>query len=421
MSFESGLSGLNSASKDLDVIGNNVANSSVVGFKASNAHFADVFANSLSGSASNIQVGIGSKVAAVAQQFNQGTITATNNPLDVAINGKGFFRMDDSGTIEYARNGQFHFDAQGFIVNDNDLKLTGYGVDVNGNIVPTSPGPIQISFADVAPQSTTQLDAGLNLDSRETAPPTAVFSPIDPTSFNQSTSATVFDTLGNPHVLSTYYVKVTANPAAIPPIPANQWRVYGTIDGSLANADIGAGAGLPVTMNFNSSGAMTTAMPLNASVVTTTGAVTPLAFTLDFTGTTQFGSPFGVNNLTQDGFTSGRLSGLSVANDGTVVGNYTNGQTRNLAQVVIADFRNPQGLAPLGNNLWIDTAQSGLPIVGVPGSGSLGSLQSSAVEDSNIDLTAELVNMITAQRDYQANAQTIKTQDAVLQTLVNLR
>ena len=160
---------------------------------------------------------------------------------------------------------------------------------------------------------------------------------------------------------------------------------------------------------------------MNASVVTTTGAVTPLAFTLDFTGTTQFGSPFGVNNLTQDGFTSGRLSGLSVANDGTVVGNYTNGQTRNLAQVVIADFRNPQGLAPMGNNLWIDTAQSGLPIVGVPGSGSLGSLQSSAVEDSNIDLTAELVNMITAQRDYQANAQTIKTQDAVLQTLVNLR
>jgi flagellar hook protein FlgE len=421
MSFESGLSGLNSASKDLDVIGNNVANSSVVGFKSSNAHFADVFANSLSGGASSTQVGIGSKVAAVAQQFNQGNITATSNPLDIAINGKGFFRMDNNGAIEYTRNGQFHFDAQGFIVNDNNLKLTGYGVDVNGNVVPTSPAPIQISFADVAPRSTSQLAAGINLDSRETAPATAVFNANDPTSFNQSTSATVFDSLGNPHVLSTYYVKVTANPLAIPPVPDNQWRVYGTIDGSLANANIGAGAGLPVTMNFNSSGTLTTGMPLNASVVVASGAVTPLAFTFDYTGTTQFGSPFGVNNLSQDGFTSGRLSGLSTASDGTMVGNYTNGQTRNLAQVVTADFRNPQGLAPLGNNLWVDTAQSGLPIVGVPSTGSLGPLQSSAVEDSNIDLTAELVNMITAQRDYQANAQTIKTQDAVLQTLVNLR
>jgi flagellar hook protein FlgE len=412
MSFQAGLSGLNSASKDLDVIGNNVANASVVGFKASDAQFADVFANSLTGGASSTQVGIGSKVAAVAQQFNQGNITSTSNPLDVAINGKGFFRLDDNGAINYSRNGQFHFDAQGFIVNDNNLKLTGFGVDINGNIVPTAPAPIQISFSDVAPNSTTEFTLGLNLDSRETPPATALFSATDPTSYNQSTSGTVFDTLGNPHVLSTYYVKTAT---------ANQWQVFGTIDGSLANANIGAGAGLPVTMNFSSSGALTTGMPLNASVVVATGAVTPLSFTVDYTGTTQFGSPFGVNDLTQDGFTSGRLAGMSVANNGTIVGSYTNGETRNLGQIVTADFRNPQGLAPLGNNVWVDTAQSGLPIVGVPSTGSLGTLQSSAVEDSNVDLTAELVNMITAQRNYQANAQTIKTQDAVLQTLVNLR
>jgi len=412
MSFQTGLSGLNSASKDLDVIGNNVANSSVVGFKASDAQFADVFANSLSGGASSTQVGIGSKVAAVAQQFNQGNITSTSNPLDVAINGKGFFRLDNNGVVNYSRNGQFHFDPLGFIVNDNNLKLTGYGIDVNGNIVPTSPSAIQISFADVAPKDTTEFTAGLNLDSRETPPATALFNANDPTSYNQSTSGTVFDTLGNSHVLSTYYVKTAT---------ANQWQVYGTIDGSLANANIGAGAGLPITINFNTGGALTTGMPMNASVVVATGAVTPLTFTLDYTGTTQFGSAFGVNDLTQDGFTSGRLSGLTVANNGIIVGNYTNGQTRNLGQVVTADFRNPQGLAPLGNNLWQETANSGLPIVGAPTTGSLGSLQSSAVEDSNVDLTAELVNMITAQRDYQANAQTIKTQDAVLQTLVNLR
>jgi flagellar hook protein FlgE len=239
-----------------------------------------------------------------------------------------------------------------------------------------------------------------------------VFNPLDPTSYNQSTSGSVFDSLGNSHVLSTYYVKTAV---------ANQWQVYATIDGSLANANIGGGAGLPVTLNFSSSGALTTVMPLNASMVVTTGAVTPVAFTLDYSGTTQFGSPFGVNNLAQDGFASGRLAGFSVSNNGTIVGNYTNGQTRNLGQVVTADFRNPQGLAPLGNNVWLDTAQSGQPIVGVPSTGSLGTLQSSAVEDSNVDLTAELVNMITAQRNYQANAQTIKTQDAVLQTLVNMR
>src|SRR3954465_13139931 len=201
MSFQTALSGLNTASKDLDVVGNNVANASVVGFKASNAQFADVFANSLSGGASSTQVGIGSKIAAVAQQFNQGNVTSTSNPLDIAINGKGFFRLDNNGTINFSRNGQFHFDPQGFIINDNNLKLTGYGIDVNGNIVPTSPAPIQISFADVAPKATTQFTVGLNLDSRESPPATALFNPIDPTSFNQSTSGTVFDSLGNPHVL----------------------------------------------------------------------------------------------------------------------------------------------------------------------------------------------------------------------------
>jgi flagellar hook protein FlgE len=412
MSFESGLSGLNTASKDLDVVGNNVANASVVGFKSSSAHFADVFANSLNGSGA-LQVGIGSKVSAVAQQFTQGNITSTANPLDIAINGKGFFRMDDNGVIKWSRNGQFHFDSQGFIVNDQNLKLTGYGVDTNGNIVATSPGPIQISFGDIAPQATSQFAASINLDSREAQPKTTTFNPIDPTSYNQSTSGTVYDSLGNPHVLTFYYVKTAT---------ANQWNAYTTIDGSLANATVGAGAaGTPIALNFNSAGALTTTMPVNASMVVSSGAATPLAFTLDYTGSTQFGSPFDVTNLSQNGFTAGHLAGFNVANNGIIVGNYSNGLTRNLGQIVTADFRNPNGLAPLGNNVWIDTHDSGLPIVGVPTTGVLGSLQSSAVEDSNVDLTAELVRMITAQRNYQANAQTIKTQDQVMQTLVNLR
>jgi flagellar hook protein FlgE len=412
MGFQSGLSGLNSAQKNLDVIGNNVANASVVGFKGSQAQFADVFANALTGGGAS-QIGIGSKLASVAQVFNQGNVSVTSNPLDVAINGRGFFRLDDNGAVTYSRNGQFRFDPNGFIVNNEGLQLTGYGVDANGNILPAAPTPIQINFADVPPQTTTTFRLGMNLDSRETPPATALFNPGDPTSYNFSTSGTVFDSLGNSHTFTMYFVKTAT---------ANQWQMYGQVDGTaLANADIGAGAGNPVTLNFSNVGQLTTAMPLGAALTVATGAVTPVAFTFDLSGSTQFGSIPGVNTLSQDGFSSGQLAGFNIGDDGIIVGRYTNGQSRNLGQIVLADFRNAQGLSPLGNNLWEETSDSGLPIVGMPGSGTLGAVQSAAVEDSNVDLTAELVNMITAQRVYQANAQTIKTQDALLQTLVNLR
>jgi flagellar hook protein FlgE len=412
MGFQSGLSGLNTSAKNLDVIGNNVANSSVVGFKGAQAQFADVFANSLTGAGAG-QIGIGSKVATVAQQFTQGNISATSNPLDIAVNGKGFFRMDQAGAVSYTRNGQFRFDAQGFIVNSNGLNLTGYGVDANGNILPAAPAPIQIDFSDVPPQTTAQFVLGMNFDSREAQPATALFSPLDPTSYNFSTSGNTFDSLGNAHPFTLYFVKTAV---------AGQWQMYGTVDGGpVTDVNLRAGAGAPVTLNFDNVGQLTTGMPLNASLAVTTGAVTPLAFTFDLTGSTQYGSDFGVNTLSQNGYSSGRLAGFNVSDDGILIGRYTNGQSRNLAQIVLADFRNLQGLKPLGDNLWEETADSGLAIVGTPNSGSLGVLQSSAVEDSNVDLTAGLVAMITAQRVYQANAQTIKTQDAILQTLVNLR
>ncbi len=412
MGFQSGLSGLNTSAKNLDVIGNNVANSSVVGFKGAAAQFADVFANSLTGAGAG-QIGIGSKVATVAQQFTQGNISVTSNPLDIAVNGKGFFRMDQAGAVSYTRNGQFRFDSQGFIVNSNGLNLTGYGVDANGNILPAAPAPIQIDFSDVPPQTTQQFVLGMNFDSRETQPATALFSPVDPTSYNFSTSGNTFDSLGNAHPFTLYFVKTAT---------AGQWQMYGTVDGGpVADVNLGGGAGVAATLTFNNVGQLTSGMPLNASLVVATGAVTPLAFTFDLTGSTQYGSDFGVNTLSQNGYSSGRLAGFNVSDDGILIGRYTNGQSRNLAQIVLADFRNLQGLKPLGDNLWEETADSGLAIVGTPNSGSLGVLQSSAVEDSNVDLTAELVAMITAQRVYQANAQTIKTQDAILQTLVNLR
>ena len=420
MAFQQGLSGLNAAAKGLDVIGNNIANSNTVGFKASEAEFADVYANSLVG-AGNL-VGIGTQVSSVAQQFAQGNITSSNNPLDVAINGNGFFRMSDGGAVTYTRNGQFQLDKSGFIVNNNGQDVTGYPVDANGLIVPSSPQPLQIPTGDIAPKATSELDATINLDSRLVAPPTATFNPADPTSYNNSTSVTLYDTLGNPHLLSLYFVKTGT---------ANQWNTFATVDGTAAtNVNLGNGAGVATALNFTTGGALTTAMPITGSInlaqVATdlglvNGATSPLAFSLNFKGTSQFGSNFGVSSLAQNGYTSGRLSGLAVGADGVIQGRYSNGQSRNIGQVVLASFNNPQGLKPLGNNLWAESSDSGPATIGAPNTGSLGVIQASAVEDSNVDLTAELVNMITMQRAYQANAQTIKTQDSLLQTLVNLR
>lgn len=412
MAFQTGLSGLNSAAADLDIIGNNVANASTVGFKGSRAQFADVYAASLSGGGSS-QIGLGSRVAAVAQQFTQGNLTATSNALDLAINGKGFFRVSDGGTISYTRNGQFHVDSNGVVVTSDGLPLTGYVADASGNIVLSTPVPLQLSASQLAPSPTSQFMADLNLDSRAVPPVAAPFNPADPTSYTQSTSGAVYDTLGNSHVLTLFFVK-----SAVP----GQWALQGSVDGTaLADVDLGAGAGNPVNLNFNNAGVLTSAMPVSATLNLAGGAATPQAISLDFGGSTQFGADFSVNALSQDGYTSGRLAGINVSSEGIISGNYTNGQSNNLGQVALTTFANPQGLKPIGNTRWEESADSGVPVTGVPGSGGFGPLQSAAVEEANVDLTAELVRMITAQRVYQANAQTIKTQDAMLQTLVNLR
>ena len=418
MAFQQGLSGLNTSAKALDVTGNNIANSSTVGFKAASSHFGDVYANSLSGSGAN-QVGIGVNLAAVVQQFSQGNITTTNNPLDLSINGDGFFRMDNNGAITYTRNGQFHTDKDGFIINDQALKLTGFAVDVNGMIVNAAPVPLQISSAQIAPRATSDPLAGdikavINLDSRESDPITSPFVFTDPETYNYTTSLSVYDTLGVAHTLTTYYVRTTT--PGVPPAPDTvEWIVHATLDGATPQV-VGS-------LEFNTSGALTTgpgyALP---TFNLTTGALTPWSpGTIDFTGTTQYGSPSGVEDLAQGGYTSGRLIGLRVTSDGMVQGRYSNGQTRNQGQVVLTGFNNPNGLSPQGNNQWIETSLSGPPLIGAPNTASLGVLQSASVEESNVDLTAELVNMITQQRNYQANAQTIKTQDSIMNTLVNLR
>ena len=318
--------------------------------------------------------------------------------------------MSTLGAISYARNGQFELDKSGYIVNPEGARLTGYLGDSRGILSTGAPAEINIRTADLPPQATNTVDAQLNLDSRQDIPLTSPFSIDDPASYNNATSVSVYDSLGNAHVLQTFYLKTG---------PGN-WDVYAAADETLLNGGVRIGQ-----LGFGTDGALTAAsqaaMPMAASVTVSTGAASPLNVSLNYTNTTQFGSSFSVNRLEQDGYTSGRLSGFGVAPDGTVMGRYTNGKSAVLAQVVLASFANPNGLQPLGGNLWGETAMSGNPMVGAPSSGNLGALQSNAVEDSNVDLTAELVNMITAQRNYQANAQTIKTQDQVMQTLVNLR
>lgn len=444
MGFQQGLSGLNAASKSLDVIGNNISNASTVGYKQGQAQFADVYANSLNGS-SGSTVGIGTKVSGVVQQFTQGNISTTNNPLDIAINGGGFFRMSTNGAITYSRNGQFQLDKQGNIVNAQGAQLTGYVANSAGVLSTGAAAPININTADIAPSQTGIINAVMNLDSRKLVPgtqtpvtippvitPTA-FSATDPTTYNSSTSIAVFDSLGNSHVIQSFFVKVD-NVATPPTAPATiEWDVFATVDGVLINGT-GATTNSIGRLGFDNLGKLTVATPpfaatdpkaMKLTVPVSTGAVTPINTTVDikydFTGTTQFGSDFSVSKNTQDGYASGKLAKFNTAKDGTIVGSYTNGKTAVLAQVVLANFTNPNGLQPTGDNQWIETATSGNALVGPPNSGSLGTLTSSATEDSNTDLTGELVNMITAQRVYQANAQTIKTQDQVLQTLVNLR
>ncbi len=407
MSFQTGLSGLNSAARSLDVIGNNIANSNVSGFKGSRAQFSDVFASSLNGGGAG-PVGIGTKVSEVAQDFTQGTISVTNNPLDVAISGNGFFRMSQNGVVTYSRNGEFQMNSAGQIVNALGNNLTGYGVDSNGNIVASQPQPLTISTADVPPTATSSFQAVFNLDSRSPAI-TLAFDPNNPATYTSTTAGTIYDSLGNQHIVELFFARSTV---------AGVWNVYGTVDNA-ATANV---TGLPATITFNASGALATAMPVaGVSIPITGGATSPLTLQLDLAGSTQFGSNFSVSALSQNGFTSGKLAGFNIGNDGVILGRYNNGQTRTLGQVVLANFVNPQGLRPLGNGQFVETTDSGLPITGAPDSGTLGALQSAALEQGNVDITKALVDLITAQRNYQANAQTIKTLDSVLQTLVNLR
>lgn len=424
MSFQQGLSGLNASSKALDVVGNNVANSSTVGFKSSSGHFADVYAASLGGGGAS-PVGIGTSLAAVFQQYTQGNITTTNNSLDVAINGSGFFSVTRDGVDAFTRNGQFHVDKEGYVINDQNYKLLGYYPNASGVIDASGERPkeILIPTSNIDPLAswdsvTASPEMVLNLDSSATVidPATTTFDPTNPLTYTYSTSMTLYDSKGNDHKMTLYFTKAASTTTS------EDWSVQATLDG--------ANAGSLGSLSFDQNGALTTS-PSALTVPAATQAswegglsgatLGAAAWEVDFAGTTNFSSKSTVNSMNQGGYSSGTLTGVSVGSDGTVLGNYSNGQSKALAQVALTTFANPNGLLNMGNNLWQATSTSGEARYGVPSEGTRGVLQSSAVEESNVDLTGELVNMITLQRNYQANSQSIKTQDQIMQTLVNLR
>ena len=640
MGFQQGLAGLHVAAKSLEVIGNNIANTSVAGFKASVVQFGDLYAQSLTGaSGAGVQVGLGSLIQSVSQQFSQGNITNTNNPMDIAIQGPGFFRLDDNGVITFSRNGQFHIEKDGSLTNASGDKVTGYSASSTGNINQTAPAVILIPPSPITPNTTTTMKLDVNLNSAAKMVDPAVFDAANPATYTNSTSGTVFDSIGGQHTVTMYFLKegstnstvaaaptsyaadITAgditingspvnlvvhgtspvtqgnaiaaaiNASSIPGVTAvsdrsgivsvrstmnplhiqlngtatpattglngtstdttytvdGKWTTFVTVDGALtstasngnvatvptAYTGITAGDiiinGLPVgtvsagvtavgqgqaivaaitlaaisgvtatsdavgkvtvtstsnplhiqltgtatvattglagaslegnyrsgsstgvtftnpsgtansfgngQIDFDPAGkitGLTSATPISLSVdltaiglaqnpIVSNSATTPLNFTLDLEDATAFANPFSVSRLVQDGYSSGRLANFAIGDDGIITGHYSNGQTKALGQIVLANFDNVNGLTSDGANQWSETFASGAAIINNPGTGSVGNLQSAALEDSNVDLTSMLVEMITNQRIYQANAQTIKTQDQILQTMVNLR
>jgi flagellar hook protein FlgE len=422
MSFDTAVSGIKASSVSLGIIGNNIANAGTAGFKTSRGEFADVFTSSLLGS-SGSTAGKGVAVVGVNQAFTQGNIRVTDNVLDIAINGSGFFVLDDKGTNVYSRAGNFQVDRSGYVVNPNGNRLQVFSTTEAGAVTGERKA-LQIDTSLIQPKQTARVDVQANLDSRATEPtvawPSAGFDAFespptapDPDMYNASTSLTIYDSLGNAHVQSMYFVKTDND---------NEWDVYTLIDG--------VSVGGPDTVPFTSSGqldpddlpleiAIDDWQPLNSLGEANGADVADM--TLDLSALTQFGNEFSVNNMSQDGYTTGQLRGVEVGDSGIVFTRFTNGQSRALGQIALANFSNTAGLQPLGSTAWAETFASGQPAIGGPGTAGLGTVQSGALEDSNVEVTQQLVDMIVAQRNFQANAKVIQTEDTITQAVINLR
>ncbi|HLA74257.1 MAG TPA: flagellar hook protein FlgE [Steroidobacteraceae bacterium] len=410
MPFRIALSGLNAAQSDLNVTANNVANTATNGFKGSRAEFADLFAVSLQGVSSNSS-GNGVRVSNVAQQFAQGNIEFTDSNLDLAISGQGLFILSDSGALAYSRAGAFQVDRNGFVVNSAQQRLQVYPPLGAGGFNTGGLSDLRLQTTDAAPQATSEVEYVLNLPASAVPPAVTPFDPNDPNTFNQATSLTLFDSLGAAHTGTLYFNK-TANP--------NEWNTRLYIDGTAVDGGV---PGASITLQYSNIGALTAPAGGLAAFPTYTPATgaADMAVTVDLSRSTQFGANFAVNSVTQDGFTTGRLIGIDINETGIVQARFTNGRSQPLGQIAIANFSNVQGLQQLGNTQWAETFASGQALRGQAGNSGFGLVQSGALEASNVDITEELVKMITAQRNFQANAQMISTADQVTQSIINIR
>ena len=408
MPFRIALSGLNAAQSDLNVTANNIANTSTNGFKGSRTEFSDLFAVSLQGVSSNAS-GNGVRVAAVTQQFAQGNIEFTDSNLDLAVSGQGMFILSDNGALAYTRAGAYQMNREGYVVNSAGQRLQVYPPIAGGGFNTGGLDDLRLLTTDSAPSATGNVEYILNLPASATAPPVATFDATDPNSYNQATSLTLFDSLGATHTGTMYFNKTTND---------NEWTARLFVDGQPVGTD-----GTPTTLQYSPTGLLQ--QPVGGLLAfpafnTTTGS-NPLTVNVDLSQSTQFGGNFAVNSVTQDGYTTGRLIGIDISDTGIVNARFTNGNAQPLGQIAIANFANPQGLQQLGNTQWAETYSSGQALRGQAGNSGFGLVQSGALESANVDVTEQLVNMITAQRNFQANAQMISTADSITQTIINLR
>lgn len=428
MAFSAALSGLNAAQNNLSVTGNNIANANTIGFKKSRSEFVDVYAASLAG-VSKTAPGAGVRVGNVAQQFLQGNLQFTDNNLDMGISGEGFFVLakspSETNDRTYTRSGEFKLNEDGYVVNNQGQAMLAF--KPNGSTVADgfSTGvmqPIQINTIAGKPQETNQVEYGVNLDASAPAIAAAFDKSLSST-YTSQTSATVYDSFGSSHIMTSYFV----NKGVVAGDPT--WEVYHHIDGNPVSLASGAAFG---ELKFNAGGNLKSPVDANGVVdglfalapypiVPATGANDIELDKVTYAGSTQFNQKFSVNNLKQNGLPAGQLSGIDTDDEGIIFARFSNGGSEPIGQVALVRFANPQGLSKLGDSTWGQSSSSGESISGAPGSNNFGLIQAGAVENSNVDLSAQLVNLIVAQQAYQANAQTITTENSIMQTILNIR
>jgi len=406
MPFRIALSGLNAAQTDLSVTGNNIANASTAGFKGSRTEFSDVYAVAFEG-ISSLATGNGVAVTGISQNFSQGNIDLTERNLDLAVSGQGFFVLSDTSGQTFSRSGAFHIDRNGLVVNQGGQRLQVFPAITGGGFNTGTLSDVQLLTSDGPPQPTANINVTLNLSASDTVPTTVPFDANDPTSFNNSTSTVIFDSLGSAHTSTLYYVKSAV---------LNQWDTYQYIDGN----EVTSGGVSPISITFNPDGTLAGPTSIAYDAVPSGTGALPVQVDVNYPSSTQFGSPFAVNGLSQDGFTTGRLSGIDIDNEGVVFARFTNGQSNPLGKVALASFANVGGLSQQGDTSWAQTFESGDLVLGEANTASFGLVQSGALEASNVDIASSLVNLITAQRNFQANAQVISAADTVTQTIINI-